>query len=69
MKKLLVIAAVLLVAFSFIIISVPVSALAGKGIGKMEGLSAPVEIYLDSDGVPHIYAETLEDLVFAFFPG
>jgi penicillin amidase len=59
MKKLLVIAA------AFFIISIPLSVLGAKGTGKMDGLSAPVEIYKDKDGVPHIYAENMEDLVFA----
>ena len=36
-----------------------------KGIVKNEGLSAACEIYRDSDGIPHIYAETMEDLFFA----
>jgi penicillin amidase len=64
MKKLLITAAVLIITVCFIIISVPVSALAA-GAPKVEGLSAPVEIYRDPDGVPHIYAETMEDLLFA----
>lgn len=38
---------------------------AGKGTDKAEGLSAPVEIYRDTDGVPHIYADTVEDLFYA----
>lgn len=38
---------------------------AGKGTDKAEGLSAPVEIYRDRDGVPHIYADTMEDLFYA----
>jgi penicillin amidase len=36
-----------------------------KGAVKVEGLHAPVEIYRDRDGVPHIYADTMEDLLFA----
>ena len=35
------------------------------GVLKMEGLSAPVEIIRDQWGVPHIYAQTMEDLLFA----
>lgn len=30
-----------------------------------EGLDAPVEIYRDRYGIPHIYAQTVEDLFFA----
>jgi len=36
-----------------------------KGSVKVQGLHATVEIYRDSDGVPHIYADTLYDLFFA----
>lgn len=36
-----------------------------RGTVELEGLSAPVEIYRDSYGVPHIYAQTREDMVFA----
>jgi penicillin amidase len=35
------------------------------GTIKVEGLSAPVEIYRDEYGVPHIYADSMEDLFFA----
>lgn len=38
---------------------------AEKGTDKAEGLSAPVEIYRDRDGVPHIYADSMEDLFYA----
>jgi len=36
-----------------------------RGRIVVEGLSAPVEIYRDRYGVPHIYAQTAEDLFFA----
>src|SRR5574341_771416 len=36
-----------------------------SGTIKLDGLSAPVDIYRDSYGVPHIYAQTPEDLYFA----
>ncbi len=36
-----------------------------RGTIEVEGLSAPVDIYRDEYGVPHIYAETAEDLFFA----
>jgi len=36
-----------------------------KGAVKVQGLHAVVEIYRDRDGVPHIYADTMEDLFFA----
>jgi penicillin amidase len=36
-----------------------------RGTIKVEGLSAPVEVFRDSYGVPHIYARTSEDLFFA----
>jgi penicillin amidase len=36
-----------------------------RGTINVEGLSAPVEIYRDIDGIPHIYADTMEDLFFA----
>lgn len=36
-----------------------------NGTVRLEGLSAPVDIYRDSYGVPHIYAQTSEDLFFA----
>jgi penicillin amidase len=36
-----------------------------RGTVQVEGLSAPVEIYRDGYGVPHIYAGTVEDLFFA----
>lgn len=36
-----------------------------QGTIKVDGLTAPVEIYRDSYGIPHIYAETAADLVFA----
>ena len=36
-----------------------------RGSVVLEGLKAPVEVFRDSDGVPHIYAETMEDLYFA----
>jgi penicillin amidase len=35
------------------------------GTVKVEGLTSPVEVFRDSNGVPHIYAETMEDLFFA----
>jgi penicillin amidase len=35
------------------------------GVLKSEGLSAPVEIIRDTWGVPHIYAQTIDDLLFA----
>jgi penicillin amidase len=36
-----------------------------EGRVEVQGLRAPVEIYRDTDGVPHIYAENMEDLFFA----
>ncbi len=36
-----------------------------RGRITVEGVSAPVEIYRDRYGVPHIYAQTAEDLFFA----
>ena len=36
-----------------------------RGRITLEGLSAPVEIFRDRYGVPHIYAQTSEDLFFA----
>jgi penicillin amidase len=36
-----------------------------KGRVEVEGLQAPAEIIRDSNGVPHIYAESMEDLFFA----
>ena len=36
-----------------------------KGRVEVEGLQAPAEIIGDSNGVPHIYAESMEDLFFA----
>jgi len=36
-----------------------------KGSVRVEGLSTPVEILRDDDGVPHIYADNMEDLFFA----
>ncbi len=36
-----------------------------NGTVKVRGLQAPVEIFRDRDGVPHIYADTMEDLFFA----
>ncbi|MBN1311828.1 MAG: penicillin acylase family protein [Anaerolineae bacterium] len=36
-----------------------------NGIVEMPGLTAPVEIYRDSYGVPHIYARNSQDLFFA----
>ena len=36
-----------------------------RGKITLEGLSAPVEIFRDRYGVPHIYAQTSEDLFFA----
>ena len=36
-----------------------------KGIISVEGLIAPVEVVRDKYGVPHIYAQTVEDLFFA----
>ena len=35
------------------------------GTIRIEGLSAPVEVLRDSNGIPHLYAETMEDLIFA----
>ena len=35
-----------------------------SGTIRVEGLTAPVEIYRDKDGIPHIYAQTDEDLFF-----
>jgi len=45
--------------------TVPLTVRAAKVTKKVEGLSAPVEIYRDTEGIPHIYAETMEDLLFA----
>lgn len=36
-----------------------------SGTVKLEGLTSPVEIYRDKDGIPHIYAQTEEDMFFA----
>ena len=36
-----------------------------RGAVELEGLSAPVEVYRDTYGVPHIYARTSGDLFFA----
>ncbi len=36
-----------------------------NGTIKVEGLKAPVEVYRDKWGVPHIYAQNVEDLFFA----
>jgi penicillin amidase len=36
-----------------------------KGEIRLEGLNTPVEVYRDSDGVPHIYAANIHDLFFA----
>jgi penicillin amidase len=36
-----------------------------SGTIRVGGLTAPVEIYRDSYGVPHLYAQTSEDLFFA----
>ena len=36
-----------------------------KGSISIEGLTAPVEVVRDKYGVPHIYAQTVEDLFFA----
>ena len=36
-----------------------------RGTVELQGLTAPVEIYRDRYGVPHIYAQTAEDLFFA----
>ncbi len=36
-----------------------------RGTVQVQGLTAPVEIYRDEYGVPHIYAQTPEDLFFA----
>jgi penicillin amidase len=35
------------------------------GTSEVEGLKAPVEVYRDRWGVPHIYAQNVEDLFFA----
>lgn len=32
---------------------------------RLSGLDGPVDIYRDSDGIPHIYASTLHDIFFA----
>lgn len=36
-----------------------------NGTIKVDGLKAPVEVYRDRWGVPHIYAQNIEDLFFA----
>jgi penicillin G amidase len=36
-----------------------------RGRETVAGISAPVEIYRDDDGVPHVWATTAEDLYFA----
>ena len=36
-----------------------------RGRIESEGISAPVDIFRDADGVPHIWAESSEDLYFA----
>jgi len=36
-----------------------------NGTVEIKGLSAPVDIYRDEYGIPHIYAQTTEDLFFA----
>src|SRR5207249_10471947 len=36
-----------------------------EGELKVAGLEAPVEVFRDSWGVPHVYAENLHDLFFA----
>jgi len=36
-----------------------------SGTVELEGLTSSVEIYRDKDGIPHIYAQTEEDMFFA----
>ncbi len=36
-----------------------------RGRIESEGISAPVDIFRDADGVPHIWAESSDDLYFA----
>ncbi|MBN2323992.1 MAG: penicillin acylase family protein [Spirochaetes bacterium] len=36
-----------------------------RGTVTLEGLAAPVDIYRDKNGIPHIYAQTEDDLFFA----
>ncbi len=53
------------IIISFVILITPLTI---KAAGKAELgdlPSAPVEIYWDKDGIPHIYADTMEDLLYA----
>ena len=36
-----------------------------RGRVELDGISAPVEILRDKDGIPHLWAESSEDLYFA----
>ncbi len=36
-----------------------------NGVMELNGLQEPVEILRDKNGIPHIYAKTLEDMFFA----
>jgi len=49
------------VVYAFLRRSVPCS----KGSVRLEGLDSPVEVFRDRWGVPHIYADSVRDVVFA----
>ncbi len=55
------------ILFLFIVLAVIKGQSLPKTGGKisLEGLTAPVEIIRDKDGIPHIYAENRQDLFFA----
>ena len=50
---------------SFLILVIPLTVRAARDKEKADLPGAPVEIYWDTDGVPHIYADTMEDLLYA----
>ncbi len=50
---------------SLLIFLTPLTVRAARDKEKADLPGAPVEIYWDTDGVPHIYADTMEDLLYA----
>ena len=55
----------LLIALTISTVWVPLNAAAQVETLRVDGLAEPVEILIDRWGIPHIYAQTEEDLFFA----
>lgn len=65
LKVLLVLAAVLVVGAGAVVLRVASALPSTDGTFRVQGLAAPVEVIRDEHGIPHVWAASIEDAVFA----